>query len=79
MSLSRWERKQLLPYGAVTAIAQKLGRSKGHVSQVISGHRRDRRVEVAVARIIKLPVDRVFPARVSGSDLVGLEPVEKAS
>lgn len=61
MPLSRWDRKALLPHGAVTQIASRTGRAKSHVSSVIHGHRRDRRVEVAVARLLRLPVDDVFP------------------
>jgi hypothetical protein len=61
MPMSRWDRKALLPHGAVTQIAQRTGRAKSHVSSVIHGHRRDRRVEVAVARLLRLPVDEVFP------------------
>lgn len=60
MALTKWERKERLGFGAVQAIATATGRSKGHVSQVINGKRRDRVVEVAAARRLQLPVDEVF-------------------
>lgn len=60
MALSKWERKERLGHGAVKEIAEATERSEGHVSQVINGKRRDRVVEVAVARRLQLPVDEVF-------------------
>lgn len=61
MPLSKWERKERLGHGAATKIAEKVGRSQPHVSRVISGERPDRKVEVAVARMLGLPVTEVFP------------------
>jgi hypothetical protein len=60
MPLSKYERKEKLGYGAAKKIARQLKRSEGHVSQVISGTRRDAKVEEAVARRIGLPVEEVF-------------------
>ncbi len=60
MALTKWERKAKLRYGAVTSIARRCRRSKGHVSSVISGPRRDAVVEREVARRMKLPVVAVF-------------------
>lgn len=60
MALSKYERKEKLGYGAATLIAKATDRSEGHVSQVINGKRRDRVVEVAVARRLQMPVDEVF-------------------
>lgn len=60
MALSKYERKEKLGYGAAVEIARATNRSEGHVSQVINGKRRDRIVEVAVARRIQMPVDEVF-------------------
>ena len=63
MGMSRWERKAALPYGAAKQIAERLGVAEPHVSQVLHGKRRDRRVEVAIARMIGKPVDEVFPPK----------------
>lgn len=61
MPLSKYERKEKLGHGAVKEIATATKRSEGHVSQVINEKRRDRVVEVAVARRLQMPVDEVFP------------------
>lgn len=63
MALSKWERKARLGFGAVTEIAEAMQLSKGHVSQVVSGNRRDRKVEVVVARRLRMPVAKVFAQR----------------
>lgn len=60
MAMTRWERKAALGHGAVKEIADALGLSRPHVSQVLNGHRRDRKVEVAAARKLGKPVDEVF-------------------
>lgn len=60
MALTRWERKERLGHGAVKELAAATQRSEGHVSQVVNGKRRDRVVEVAVARRLQMPVDEVF-------------------
>ncbi len=65
MALTRHERKEQLGHGAVAEIARRTGRSEGHVSQVLNCEktgRRDRKVEVAAARMLNKPVDEVFPA-----------------
>lgn len=61
MPLTRWERKEQLGHGALKKIAKRTERSPGHVTHVVAGHRRDKRVEKEVARRLKLPVDEVFP------------------
>ena len=60
MALSNDEIKKRLGYGAVTEIAKRTSRTKGHVSQVINGKRRDRKVEVAAARKLGMKVEEVF-------------------
>lgn len=60
MALSKWERKERLGHGAIREIAKATTRSEGHVSQVVNGKRRDRVVEVAVARRLQMAVDDVF-------------------
>lgn len=60
MAMQPGERKAALRHGAVTEIARQTGRTLGHVSQVIHGKRRDRKVEVAAARKIGRPVHEVF-------------------
>jgi hypothetical protein len=61
MPLTKWDRKERLGHGAATEIAKKLGKDQSHVSRVILGERRDREVEVAVARRIRTRVVDAFP------------------
>lgn len=58
--MTRWERKAALGHGAVREIAKRTGKSESHTSHVINGNRRDRKIEVAVARMVGRPVDEVF-------------------
>lgn len=64
MPLSRWERKERLGFGGVKAIAEKLSLSPALVSLVVNDKAAEtkvtRRVKVAVARKIGLPVAEVF-------------------
>jgi len=60
MAMTRWERKAALGHGGVKEIAERVGLSHPHVSQVLNGRRRDRKVEVAIARKLNRPVDEVF-------------------
>ncbi len=53
MGLTRYEVKERLGFGGQKRIAQSLGLSEGHVSQVLNERRTDRRVAVAVARRIR--------------------------
>lgn len=55
------EIKQRLGWGGITRIAAATLTTKGHVSQVVNGLRRHRKVEVAVARRLRAKVDDVFP------------------
>ncbi len=63
MALGRWEIKSRLRFGALSEIAASTDRTLGHVSQVVSGLRRDRKVEVAVARKLRMKVEDVFPPK----------------
>jgi predicted transcriptional regulator len=67
MPLHPLSRKLLLPYGAQAEIARTAGVSKGYVSGVVSGSiapqsKKARRVQVLVARKLKMRVAEVFPA-----------------
>lgn len=61
VTLTPDEIKQRLGWGGLTKIAKATGYTKGHVSQVINGLRRHRKVEVAVARRLREKADDVFP------------------
>lgn len=60
MPLSAYARKYMLPHGAMTEIATKTGYSISLVSEVVGGKKRNRRIEIAVARKLKMRVDEVF-------------------
>lgn len=71
MALSKYERKERLGYGAQKEIAQELGRgfSEATVSRVMNEKdgstvtpEKARRVRVAIARRLRMPVDEAFPA-----------------
>ena len=67
MPLTRHERKDRLPYGAQSRIAEKLGIDQSFVSRVVNTERtgiRHAGVEQAVADELGLPVADVFPPRV---------------
>lgn len=66
MPLTRHERKDRLPYGAQTRVAELLGIDQSYVSRVVNTERsgvRNDAVERAIAREIGLPVEEVFPPR----------------
>lgn len=42
-------------------IGRRVGHSRAYVNQVISGRRRSKRIEAAVAEALGLPVAEVFP------------------
>lgn len=44
----------------VSAIARRIGRTQGHVSNVLAGRRRAAVVEQAIADALGMPVERVF-------------------
>ena len=67
MALTPDEIKDRLGWGGVTRLAKATGTTKGHVSQVINRLRRDRKVEVAAARRIRVRVDEVFPPQQSAA------------
>ncbi len=69
MAMNGEERKRALGHGGAAEICRRTARSATHVSQVVRGLRRDRRVEVAVARKLGKTVDEVFPPR---SELAGV-------
>lgn len=54
MSLTRYEIKERLGHGGVSAVANQLGLSVSHVSRVLNEKRTDRRVALAVARRLRL-------------------------
>lgn len=64
MPLSRWERKERLGFGGVKAIAARTGVSASLVSLVVNDKSArtpvTRRVQVAIARRIGMPVAAVF-------------------
>jgi hypothetical protein len=63
MTLTSTEIKERLGWGGVTRVAAATETTKGHVSQVINGLRRHRKVEVAVARRLRAKVEDVFPVQ----------------
>lgn len=46
-------------------IAESIGISSAAVSKVLHGHGRSRRIEALIAQALGLPVEQVFPDRVS--------------
>lgn len=60
MAMTVEERKQALGRGGAAVIVRRTKKSTTQVHEVIHGRRRDRRVEVAIARFIRRPVDDVF-------------------
>jgi hypothetical protein len=61
MSLTRVERKERLGRGAAKEIAARVGKSRSHVHRVLAGERRDRKTEVAAARMARTSVPYLFP------------------
>lgn len=69
MPLSKWDRKQRLPFGAQQQIADELGEGydKAFVSLVMNDKAQARdqekvkKIRDAIARRIGLPVEEVFP------------------
>jgi hypothetical protein len=60
MAMTGEERKRALGHGGAAVICRRTKRSPAHVSYVIRGLRRDRKVEVAIARFLRRPVDELF-------------------
>jgi hypothetical protein len=60
MPLTGKERKAQLGYGALSEVARKTKRTLGHVSQVVSGTRRDKKVEREVARRLGITIEDAF-------------------
>lgn len=50
-------------FGWNKKIARAIGRAESSVSEVINGRRRDRQIEVAVARRLRMKVDDAFPPK----------------
>lgn len=63
MPLTRWERKARLGHGAVSEIARREKQPISVVSEVLNGRRRNRKVEVAIARRLRMRHADVFPPR----------------
>lgn len=53
--------RERLRHGDVTRLAKRAGRTQGHVSQVLSGSRPDRKVAVALARMWQMPLSELPP------------------
>lgn len=51
--------RERLPHGAVSLIAKRTGTTPGHVSQVLSGKRSDRKVAVAAARMLRVRLEQL--------------------
>lgn len=61
--MTPYEIKKQLGRGTLTKVARRLDVQVGHVSQVVSGKRRSRRVERVIARRLGKKADEVFPVR----------------
>lgn len=55
MALTYYERKERLPHGAVSRVAEELGRPVSTVSRVLAGTLRDREVETRLAQLMREP------------------------
>ena len=56
MALTYWERKEYLPYGALTHVAREVPCTMAMASRVLSGKSRNRRIERLIARRMKDPL-----------------------
>jgi hypothetical protein len=63
MPLTPSERKRLLRHGDQRTIAARTGRSGAHVHYVLSGVRRDARVEAAFCQLVRRAHADCFTAR----------------
>ncbi len=63
MNIPAPDRKALLKARRLklTVLAARWGVTKGHISRVISGERRSPRLERAIARALRLPLEQAFP------------------
>ena len=55
MALSYYERKARLPFGAVSRVAEAHGCAVGYVSNVLSGRKRNREIELKLAALMRDP------------------------
>lgn len=53
MALSYFERKARLPHGAVSRVAEEVACAVSKVSDVLTGHTRDRDVETRLAKLMR--------------------------
>jgi hypothetical protein len=53
MAMTYYERKALLPHGAVSRVAEDAGCAPSKVSAVLSGRVRDRDVEARLSRLMR--------------------------
>lgn len=53
--------RERLKHGDVTRIAKRTSRTQGHVSQVLSGIRPDRKVAVVLARMLRVRLSDLPP------------------
>jgi hypothetical protein len=58
-SLTVQQVRERLKRGDVKTLATRTGRTQGHVSQVLSGLRADRKVAVALARMWQVPLSEL--------------------
>lgn len=56
-------RKHRLPYGELTRLAQRVGRTPGHLSRVITGERRSQALRQLIEREVGVPVDAIEVSR----------------
>jgi hypothetical protein len=61
VALSPDERKQRLKRGDMAAVARSLGVEHSAVWGVVEGRSRSRRIEIALSRKMRTPVDVAFP------------------
>lgn len=67
MPLTYFERKALLPHGAVSRVSERVGCVVSKVSDVLRGYTRDREVETRLAELMRTPAGE----RVSVTDAFG--------
>ncbi len=71
MPISRFERKEKLGHGGVSEIARRTGLGVSTVSMVLNGHIRNRKIEVAIARKLRVKVTDAFPEHYAAPPVSG--------
>jgi len=75
MEAQGWPREKILaalPRGAMTRIARRLGIHEAGVSHIVSRRARSRRIEAAIAQVLRVPREQIFgpnlkPGRKNGA------------